>query len=160
MGLTDEWYQGAQDNLRVLLPKKKRPHQMLSVDEKEGYSNLSSDRVIVENYFGRSAMLWEVGSLEYRWSERMCDTISQMCMGPRKIPISWHPLRDVNGQYYQQIRNTWFTLGEQVVKRREMTQERYRTKRKHRLERDFERTVGMSQTETDDGGPTQATQLH
>ena len=33
--LTDKGYQGAQDNLRVLLPKNKRPHRMLSVDEEQ-----------------------------------------------------------------------------------------------------------------------------
>ena len=31
--LTDKGYQGANDTLRVLFPKKKRPHRALNVDE-------------------------------------------------------------------------------------------------------------------------------
>ena len=98
--LTDKAYQGAQDDLRVLLPEKKRPHRMLSVDEEQGNSDLSSDTVIVDNYFGRSAMLWEVVSLKYRCSESMYDTIFRICMGVTNIHYSWHPLRDVDGQDY------------------------------------------------------------
>ena len=33
--LADKGYQGAADELRVLCPKKKKPHRMLSVDEEE-----------------------------------------------------------------------------------------------------------------------------
>ena len=40
----------------------------------------------------------------------------------------------MDGQHYQQIRNKWFTLGEQVVKRRKLTQAGYRAMRKHRIE--------------------------
>ena len=99
-----------------------------------------------------------MGSAEFdvRWSEGMYDTIFQMCMGLTNIHIIWHPLRDSDGQHYQQIRNKWFTLGEQVVKRRKLTQARYRAKRKHRIDRDFGRSFGMSETETDDDAPTQA----
>ena len=154
--LIDKGYQGAQDDLRVLLPKKKRPNRLLSVDDEQDSSELSSDRVIVENYFGRSSMLWEVVSLKYRWSEGMYDTTFQMCMGLTNIHISWHPLRDSDGHHYQQIRNKWFTLGEQLVKRRKLTQARYRAKRKHRIDRDLGRTFGMSETETDEDAPTQS----
>ena len=55
--LTDNWYQGAADSLRVLLPWKKPPHGRLSLDEERGNSELSSDPVIVENYFGRQCSL-------------------------------------------------------------------------------------------------------
>ena len=101
---------------------------MLSVDDVQGNLELSEDRVIVENYFGRCTQLWEVTSLKYRWSERMYDSIYQMCMGLTNIHICLHPLRDADGEHYQQLRNKWFTIGEELIKKRKLTQERYRKK--------------------------------
>ena len=115
--LTDKGYQGANDTLRVLFPKKKRPHRALNFDELHENAELSSDWVIVENYFGRCTLLWEVTSLKYMWSEDMYDSVFQMCMGLANIHICMHPLRDANGEYYQTLRNKWFTIGEEGIEK-------------------------------------------
>ena len=66
--LTDKGYQGAADELRVLYLKKKKPHKMLGVDEEQDSKVFSSDRVVVENYFGRMNSLWEITSRKYRYT--------------------------------------------------------------------------------------------
>ena len=68
---TKKGYQGAADELRVLYLKKKKPHKMLSVDDEQDNKYLSSDRVIVENYFGRMNSLWEITSRKYSWAEEL-----------------------------------------------------------------------------------------
>ena len=116
--LADKGYQGAADELRVLYPKKKKPHKMLSVDEEQDNKDLSSDRVIGENYFGRMTSLWEITSRKYRWTEELYDPIVHLCVALANIHIFWHPLRDTDGERYQQLRNKWFTIGERAVKKR------------------------------------------
>ena len=80
-------------------------------------AELSSDRVIVENCFGRCTLLWKVTSLKYRWSEHMYNSMFQMCMGLTNIHICMHPLRDAYGEHYQQLRNKCFTFGEEGIKK-------------------------------------------
>ena len=110
---------------------------MLSVDEEEGNKELSSDRVIVENFFGRLNGLWEVTSRKYRWAEEIYDPILHLCVALTNIHIFWHPLRDQDGERYQQVRNKWFTLGEGMLKKRKLNQQRYRDKRQRRPSRDL-----------------------
>ena len=134
--LADKGYQGDADELRVLCPKKKKPHRMLSVDDEEGNRELSSDRFIVENYFGRMNGLWEVTSRKYRWAEELYDPIVHACVALTNIHIFWHPLRDQDGERYQQLRNKWYTIGEGVLKKKKLNQQRYREKRQRRLSMD------------------------
>ena len=67
--LAEKGYQRAADELRVLYPKKKKPHKMLSVNDEHDKKYLSSDRVIVENYLGRMTSLSEITPRKYRWAE-------------------------------------------------------------------------------------------
>ena len=97
---------------------------MLSVDEEEGNKELSSDRVIAENVFGRMNALSEVTSRKYIWAEELYDPMLQLCVALTNIHISWHPSRDQDGERYQQVRNKWFTLGEGMLKKRKLNQQR------------------------------------
>lgn len=115
---TDKGYHGAKDILRVLFPKKKRPHRALSVDELQENAKLTSDRVIVKKYFGRCTLRREVTSLTYRWSELMYDSMFQMCMGLKNIHICTHPLCDADRDHYQQLRNKRFTSGQEGKRRK------------------------------------------
>ena len=135
--LTDKGYQGAADDLGVLYPKKKKPHKMLSVNEEEGNKELSSNRVIVEKFFGRMKGLWEVTSRKYRRAEELYDHILHLCVALTNVHFFWHSLRDQDGERYQQVRNKWFTVGEGMLKTRKLNQQRYRDKRQRRLSRDL-----------------------
>ncbi|EGZ09134.1 hypothetical protein PHYSODRAFT_422729, partial [Phytophthora sojae] len=54
---------------------------------------VSSDRVLVENYFGRMATLWRVVSTTFTWSEAKFDRIVNICVALTNIHAKLHPLR-------------------------------------------------------------------
>lgn len=96
---TDKCYQGANNTLIVLYPKKKRHHRPLSVDYLQENAELTSDRVIVRNYFGSCTLLWEGTSLKYGLSGHMYDSMFQMCIRLTNIHICKQPLRDAGGAH-------------------------------------------------------------
>ncbi len=56
--LVDKGYQGCAKGVCIVTPKKTPPCGSLTTEEKEQNKNLSSDRIIVENFFGREYKLW------------------------------------------------------------------------------------------------------
>lgn len=56
--LADKGYQGSSEFVRVIHPKKKPPGRPLTIEEVELNRKISSDRIIVENYFGRFCTCW------------------------------------------------------------------------------------------------------
>jgi hypothetical protein len=91
--LTDKGYQGLQEVIRAIHPIKKKSNIRLTLSEKTFNREVSSDRIIVENYFGRLTMLWEICSRKYRWQEDMYDVIFSMAVALTNFHISKHPLR-------------------------------------------------------------------
>ncbi|KAJ0405908.1 hypothetical protein ATCC90586_005853 [Pythium insidiosum] len=57
--LTDKGYQGAASFVRAIHPKKKPVGGSLTAEELQRNARVSSDRVLVENYFGRVCSLWK-----------------------------------------------------------------------------------------------------
>lgn len=49
----EKGYQGGSNFIRIIHPKKKPPGGLLSATDVEENRKISSDRIIVENYFGR-----------------------------------------------------------------------------------------------------------
>lgn len=60
--LVDKGYQGIQKFLRGNHPAKKPQGDILSASEERFNKKVASDRIIVENFFGRSITLWSVSS--------------------------------------------------------------------------------------------------
>ena len=60
---------------------------MLSVDDEKENKELSSDRVIVENFFRRMNGLWEVTYRKYRWAEEIYNPILHLCVALTNIQI-------------------------------------------------------------------------
>ncbi|KAG3129634.1 hypothetical protein PI126_g20876 [Phytophthora idaei] len=58
--LADKGYQGGASMLRVVRPKKKPCNGELTADELARNARVSSDRVLVENFFGRVCLLWKI----------------------------------------------------------------------------------------------------
>ena len=86
----------------------------------------------------------------------MHDSMFQICMGLGNIHTHTDPLRHADGEQYLQLRNKSFTIGEEIIKKRTLIQERYRDKRMTRLERDFGTSSVISGTETDYDADKQA----
>jgi hypothetical protein len=51
--LANKGYQGLADTHRVVHPSRRRPTVPLTAEEEATNRNISSDRIAIENYFGR-----------------------------------------------------------------------------------------------------------
>ena len=66
--LVDKGYQGAFEFLCVVLMKKNSPNGALSKEDTVFKRKVASDRIIMENYFGRMGSLWGGISSKYKWN--------------------------------------------------------------------------------------------
>lgn len=80
-------YQGAVKQIRAIHRKKKQPHRSLSLEDTRLNENVSSDRIIVERYFGRLCSFWAVLPHKYLWSESSHDMIFKLCLNQTKFHI-------------------------------------------------------------------------
>jgi len=131
--LADKGYQGAAEHVRVIHPKKKPANGELTIVEKEFNRKLSSDRIIVENYFGRMCGLWGILSHKYKWNEANYDKWFATCLSLTNFHVKYNPLRNDDGSFYTNIRARLASIGQQQARKRKRTQERYRERRRIRL---------------------------
>lgn len=141
--ICDKGYEGAQEFMRTIRPKKKPMNGYLSRVEEEYNRTVSSDRIIVENFFGRLGTLWDVCCRKWRWAEEQYDDIFKICVGLSNFHIRLHPLRHDDSAKYNMHRNRLLSIGEDISRKRKQVQERYREKRRRRLELQF-RAQGAS----------------
>lgn len=146
--LVDKGYQGGAEFMRVVHPKRKPPHGILTVEEENTNKKISSDRIIVENFFGRVCGLWTILGSKYRWSENLYDKIFRMCLGFTNAHIRRHPLRDPDLDFFNKYKNRLYHIGEEVVEKRKRRQERYRRKRQRRLSQQLRQSSSEEEEET------------
>ncbi|GMF65977.1 unnamed protein product [Phytophthora lilii] len=127
--LADKGYQGLADHVRCIHPKK---GNNLTPDEATMNDNISSDRVIVENYFGRLCNLWRICAEKFRWSEKLYDDVFHVCASLTNYHITLHPLREESGDIYRQQCNRLIAIGNEINTKRRMRQERYRRNKRLR----------------------------
>lgn len=135
--LVDKGYQGAPEFCRTIQPVKKRANQRLSLSDERFNKKVSSDRIIVENFFGRVCGLWSVLQRKWRWSEQSYDIVFRFCVALTNLHIRWHPLREEDYERFQRIKNRHLQIGVQQVEKRKRTLERYRQKRRRRMDVQF-----------------------
>lgn len=58
--LVDKGFVGLANTIRVIRPKKKPPRRELTAADALKDRQISSDRIIVENFFGRLCTLWVI----------------------------------------------------------------------------------------------------
>lgn len=132
--LCDKGYQGAAEFLRAITPHKILPGQSLTNQQKEENRAISSDRVIVENYFGRLCGNWNILSAKFKWAEQNYDHVFKVCLAFTNCHIRLHPLREADGVIYRQLQNRIASITRDAAEKRRRTQERYRERRKRRLD--------------------------
>jgi hypothetical protein len=133
--LADKGYQGLAEHMRCIHPQK---GSHLSADAERRNKNISTDRIIVENYFGRLCGLWRICADKYRWSEDLYDDIFHVCASLTNFHIAFHPLRDVSGEEYAQRQNRLLAIGEKSQQKRRLAQEKHRRLKRlrHRMSLD------------------------
>lgn len=131
--LCDKGYQGANEFLRTISPHKKPIHGALSIAEAHHNDLLSSDRVIVENFFGRLCSLWTILSNKYKRDHDKYDSFFRLCLAFTNLHVFWHPLRAEDKVVYAQSKNRLYSIGNEAGEKRKRAQRKYRAKRARRL---------------------------
>lgn len=149
--LCDKGYQGAAAFCRAIHPHKKPSGRGLSLEQEVFNDRIKSDRVIVENYFGRMCSLWAITSTKYRWNHDLYSTIMKLCVGLSNLHILWQPLRDNDGANHNRFQNRLYTLGNNIVEKRRLAQRKYRAKRSRKLQSQFHTADDVS-TESESNG--------
>jgi hypothetical protein len=93
---------------------------------------VSSDRIVVENCFGRLYSLWEICSRRYRWAENLYHSIFSLGVALTNFHIERHPLRSEDVDFFTRRKGKMTALAEERIKKRQMTQNRYRANRRLR----------------------------
>ena len=143
--LTDKGYQGGQEFCRVIHPTRKPPRGVLTPAEVAENHHISSDRIIVENFFGRVCGLWNVLSSKWKWAEKNYDAVFRLCLGLTNFHISRKPLRAADAILYQQVTNRWYKIGTSQSERRRRIKKNYREKRQSASRRGFRAGVVADQ---------------
>lgn len=128
--LADKEYQGLAQQLRAIHPKKAAPRRRLTSDEERENDLISSDRVIVENYFGRLCSLWRICADKYRWSHDLYNDIFQACASLTNFHISHSSLRGTDDEGFHRAKNRLISIDTDTERRRRLTQENYRRRKR------------------------------
>ena len=72
---------------RAIHPKKMLQNGRLNIDEERITRQVSSDRIIVENYFGRLCSLWGVMDCKWKWAEDNYGDLFRLCLGLTYLQI-------------------------------------------------------------------------
>lgn len=130
--MADKGYQRAKDMIRCVIRWKKPARRVLRVNQEKFNRDLFSDRIAVENYFGRMG-LWKVISQKWEWSETLYDTFVCMCIALTNIQAHRKPLGSVESDWYNRYMNRPLHIGDSRKPKRAETQEIYRERRKQLL---------------------------
>ncbi|RHY26518.1 hypothetical protein DYB32_007536 [Aphanomyces invadans] len=139
--LADKGYQGIHEYVRGLTPTKRPLHGQLTFEQVAANERLSSDRVIVENFFGRLKTLWGLVSNQYSWKKEEYNIFFQTCVALTNVHIRFNPLRNLDGEGYHQYKNRLISIGGKIKAKREASKAKYRQNRRARIQSALSRTV-------------------
>lgn len=143
--LVDKVYTGLADQLRVIVLSKKTKIRWLWVAERTRHRHISSDDVLIENYFGRFCSIIFFGS-KWKWSEIICDEFMKLGAALTIAHVILHPLRHDDGTHYRTQSNRLKTIGSEHTSRRTLSQTAYRNRRRRHLPKCFRKNILMTKT--------------
>lgn len=117
----------------------------LSASDRQRNQDISSDRMIVEKYFGRLCSSNVIGG-KWKWEGDVYDFVFMFAEALTNVHIMQNPLCDDDGVKYSCYNNEMMFIGEQS-KKRAHTRREYRKRRCARLSAVIEPPVDVS---TDD----------
>lgn len=77
----------------------------------------SSDRIIVEKYFGRLCNLWSVLSFTFRRNRKRYDKIFNFCLGMKNMHLTLSLFQILHEDIYVRILNMQFDIGGDIGKK-------------------------------------------
>ncbi|KAF0707425.1 Aste57867_6617 [Aphanomyces stellatus] len=131
--LVDMGYTGAMHQVRAIHPKRKPQGGQLDSEDLARNRRVSSDRVLVENFFGRVSSLWKVSYATYSWGHGKYDSIQRLAFALTNYQISLCPLRASDGSHYRSVLARYEEMAQEQRDRRQAPQRTYRLGRQQRL---------------------------
>ncbi|EGZ24543.1 hypothetical protein PHYSODRAFT_325652 [Phytophthora sojae] len=130
--LVDKGYQGSGRVLRTIQPKKKPRGGTLDRVDLARNKAVSSDRVLVENFFGRMCMLWKATYATFKWNENRFDCVARLCTALTNFHVGLMPLRARDSEHYDMVLAKYQSMGDRVRTQRARAQRHYRMRQRLR----------------------------
>lgn len=130
--LCDKGYTGLSAVFRTVTPDKKPANGWLTVEQNMRNQKIASDRILVENYFGRLCTFTLFGA-KWRWDEHKYSTFLRFGVALTNAHVMWNPLRSADRVLFNSIQNRLVFIGESYAKKRASSQHEYRDRRRQRL---------------------------
>lgn len=128
--LLDKAYISATNLIRAIIPTKKKD---LSIIERRRNDKIASDRVIVENFYGRMKKLFKIMYDVFRWDLQLYDSVFTVCAALTNFHILKNPLRKEDGDVYNSYIRHWIDKGNVKAEKKRKYNSEYQEKRKRRL---------------------------
>ena len=128
--IVDMGYIGLKHELRAIHPTKKPAKGRLPRQEKIRNKEVSSDRSLIERYFGRMNLLWGIMAKQYRWAEEIYDSVVTICVALTNFHITLNPLNVQDEEYYKTIMAKLRAIAKHMYKKRKDCQKKYRQRQK------------------------------
>ncbi|KAF0707827.1 hypothetical protein AaE_013452 [Aphanomyces astaci] len=142
--LVDMGYIGIAHSLRGIHPKRRPVNGALDATDIQHNQLVSSDRVIVENFFGRVCLLWKISYATYTWSEGNYNLMQRTTFALTNFHLSMFPLRADDEDFYGSVIARYERMANEKKRRRAESQRRYRLNRQERLAVDNNRVSRYS----------------
>ncbi|RHY04543.1 hypothetical protein B5M09_013080 [Aphanomyces astaci] len=131
--LVDKGYYGASAEVRAIHPKKNPPRGALDPEDIVRNRRVSSDRVVVENFFGRVCSLWKVSYATFTWSTKFYDDIQRLTFALTNFHVSLLPLRETDRHWYRSVLARYESMVHTTAAKRAESQRKSRLRRMQRI---------------------------
>ncbi|RHY93403.1 hypothetical protein DYB35_010985 [Aphanomyces astaci] len=131
--LVDKCYIGLTASTRAIHPKKRPSNGSLDRHDLERNANVSSDRGIVENFFGRVCLLWKISYATFVWGTKCYDAIQRLTFALTNFHLTLMPLRQDDQHQYRAILARYRRMVEENNAKRAAIQRRYAVRRAERM---------------------------
>ena len=122
----------------------------MTLDDKQRNGRISTDCVIVENFFGRASEKCGILAGKYTWDRDTFNLVIDVCFSLRNFHIMLHPLREQDGQYYKEVLATLKHTSEASIDRGRRRQLRYRQQQvaiRRAIDDEFDEYDGLSESQ-------------
>ncbi|KAF0707296.1 hypothetical protein AaE_013678 [Aphanomyces astaci] len=121
-------------DIRAIHPKKNPPRRMLNAKDVVRNYRVSSDRVIIENLFGRvCSLLWKVSYAMFTWNPKFYDNIQQLTFALTNYHISLMSLCEADWLWYHSVLARYKSMMSAMAAKRAESQRNSRLRRTQRL---------------------------
>ncbi|KAG6610376.1 succinyl-CoA:3-ketoacid coenzyme A transferase [Phytophthora cinnamomi] len=131
--LADKGFQGLAETYRAVYPTRRRPTVPLTLEEETTNRNISSDIIVVENYFGRICTMWALYRDKYRWKETKYEMYFRACVALTNVQVRAHRLRADDGENYKNYLRSLIHIGTTRLNKRHESNRHARERRLLRL---------------------------